>query len=339
VRLRLLALLLLSVSAAVLARDDVVTPMEHRRGEEQTFLTFPEWYLVHSPAELARYLAQGRAPSEFAWTGHIAQFWQGYRAVTRETATYPFNAGYHLMVAVIGTSTTVEYALKSAYESTAGRIAEASTLGSQTDEDRLAARVAQRYVDFIRVDPWYLFDFGGALRELWALPPTGDHMLRKWERRFALTSEYLVKAGYAWLIRQATGAIYEEARPVTAVALDRTPQPLPRALNGLRRLDVAGVVVVTVPRYQAFTHYAQALADQGVNFLEIAGNRGQIVVSVIAPSVPVSAAAPVRTILVQPIATQSGWERQVLALPVAELASQLRRWRAASVQVEHIYDY
>jgi hypothetical protein len=41
---------------------------------------------------------------------------------------------------------------------------------------------------------------------------------------------------------------------------------------------------------------------------------------------------------VQPILTQRGWERRVIALPVAELSAQLRRWRAADVQVEHLYD-
>jgi hypothetical protein len=336
---RLLAVLLAGIAIASAAADEVRTPPEHRRGEEQTFLTFPEWFLVHSPAELASYLAQRRAPSEFAWGGHIAQFWQGYRAVTRETAPYPFNAGYHLMVAVIGTSTTLEYALKSAYESTAGRIAEASALGSQTDEDRLAARVAQQYVDFIRVDPWYLFDFVAPLRELWALPPAGTHLLRKWERRFALSTEYLIKAGYAWLIKQATGAIYEEARPVTAVALDRAPAPLPAPLNEMRRLAGPDSATVTVPRYRAFMFYAQAIAQQGVNFREIAGNRGQIVASVIARRDVPPPPAPLRAILVQPILTQPAWERRVIAMPVAELASQLRRWRAADVQLEHIYDY
>jgi hypothetical protein len=44
-------------------------------------------------------------------------------------------------------------------------------------------------------------------------------------------------------------------------------------------------------------------------------------------------------IFAQPILTQPGWERRVVALPVAELAPQLRRWRATGVQVEHVYDY
>jgi len=341
---RLCAAVLLWAAACAGAPGDasVIAPAEHRRGEEQTFLTYPEWFLVHSPAELAAFLGHGGAPSEFPWGGHIAQFWQGYRAVTRETASYPFNAGYHLMVSVIGGSTSVEYALRSAYESTIGRLSEASAGGTGTDEDGLAARVAQQYVDFIRVDPWYLFDFVAPLQALWSATPwTGPHLLRKWERRYLLSTEWLIKAGYAWLIKLATGAIYDPARPLTAVVLNREPSALPGTLNALQRIGVAGSqpVLVTVPRYDAFMAYAQALADQGVDLLEIAGNHGPILVSVLQRTGAPAAAGSARTVLVQPILTRPGWERQLVALPVPELAGQLRRWRAANAQLEHIYDY
>jgi hypothetical protein len=318
------------------------TPLEQRRGEEQTFLTYPEWFLVHSPAELATYLGPRRAPSEFPWGGHVMQFWQGYGAVTRETANHPFNSGYHLMVSVIGGSTTVEYVLRSAYESTLGRLSEASAGGAATPEDALAARVAQQYVDFIRVDPWYLFDFVAPLKQLWLDTPwRGPDWLRKWERRYLLSTEWLLKAGYAWLIKQATGAIYEPARPVTAVVLNREPAPLPAELNALQRIGAAGSepVLVTVPRYEAFMAYAQALADQGLDFREIAGNRGPILVSVWQRTGAAPPAGAARAVLTQPILTQPEWERQLVALPVPELAAQLRRWRAAQARLEHIYDY
>jgi hypothetical protein len=332
---------LLTLTALAASAAPIVTPPEHRRGEDQTFLTFPEWYLVHSPAELAQFLNAQRAPSEFPWGGHIGQFWQGYRAVTYETRDYPWNGGYHVMVSVIGGSTTVEYGLRAAYESTVGRLAEATSDGTPTAEDQLGASVAQAYVDFIRIDPWYLFDFIAPLRALWSdTPALGNNLLRKWERRFALSTEYIVKAGYARLIKLGTQSVYEAAKPVTAVVLDRLPAAMPANLPELKRLDGGGdALLMTVPRYRAFTAYAQALAARGVAFEEIAGNRGVVVASVIERSQSAAPAAPLRTLFVQPILTQRGWERRVIALPVAELSAQLRRWRAADVQVEHLYDY
>jgi hypothetical protein len=329
------------------AGAEPITPLEHRRGEDQTYLTFPEWYLVHSPAEFAQHQAAGRNPGEFAWGGHIGQFWQGYRAVTHETRDYPFNGGYHLMVSVIGASTTVEYGLRAAYESTVGRLAWASRRGAATAEELLGARVAQAYVDFIRVEPWYLFDFIAPLEQLWFdTPMDGADLLRKWERRFVLTTEYVVKAGYAWLIKLGTQSVYEAAKPVTAVVLNQPPpEPLPAGLTEWRLLDAnppgaaQGAVLGTVPRYRAFMSYAQALAAQGLEFQEVAGNSGVIVISVIDRSDAPPAAPPLRTVFVQPILTQQGSERRVMAVPIAQLATQLRRWQAAGVQVEHVYDY
>jgi len=293
---------------------------------------------VHSPAELAQFLSVQRAPSEFPWGGHIAQFWQGYRCVAHETRDQPFNAGYHLMVSVIGTSTTVEYGLRAAYESTVGRLAEATSDGMPTPEDQLGARVAEAYVDFIRVDPWYLFDFVGPLRELWSeTPALGPNLLRKWERRYALSTEYIVKAIYGRLIGLGTAASYEAARPDTVVLLDGLPPSVAemRTLNVLA-LAARGQALVAVPRYAAFRDHALLLARGGANFVEIAGNRGEILLSLRVPDSWSAAPAQTRVLFEQPILTRPGTKRVALVVRVAQLASVLR---ALGARVEHIYDY
>jgi len=303
-----------------------LTPLEHRRGAEQTYLTFPEWFLVHSPAEYASYLARERcasAPSAFPYFGHIGQFWDSYAAVSGAAAEAgDVNLGYHVMVLVIGSSTTVEYALKAAYESTVGRLAEA-TRTQAVAEDCVAAQVAQDYVDFIRVQPWYEYDFVKALRRVWAQPVAdnaawGD-ALRRWERRWFLSTEYAVKAAYGWLIKKATKAAYEEPLLVTAIVTD-------------------GGALHMVPRYEAFMPAAQALAAQGLNFREIAGNRGGILVSLWLRD---GASAPglTATLFEQPVLTEPGMRRVVAAVPVDQLAELLRQWQSAGIKLEHVYDY
>jgi hypothetical protein len=317
------------------------SPAEHRRGPEQTFLTFPEWYLVHSPAEYAAYLGS-HAPSGFPLFAHIGQFWQSYRAVSSATAEYPFNGGYHLMVSVIGTSTTVEYGLKGLYERTAGRIAEATAGGTRTAEDDYAARVAQEYVDFIREQPWYEFEFGSRLKGLWAsVPWSGPHLLRKWERRYALTTEYLVKDGYARLIKLGTQSMYDAPKPTTAVAVDRLPAGAAARLPDLAMLRTApdGSALILVPRYAAFKDHAAMLADDGASFLEIAGNRSEILLSVLARTGWTPEVRGARVLFTQPILTAPGRERVVVAVPVTGLAEVLRAARADGSKLEHVYDY
>lgn len=328
------------LAAAVPVPGKPVAGPEHVRGVEQTLLTYPEWFLVFSPHEYGEFIAANE-PSRFPYYGHIGQFWQSYKAVFDETRrrALDLNPGYHLMIMVIGTSTTVEYAIKSAYELLVGRLA-ASTASNPTPEDAHAAAVAQDYVKFIRVLPWYEYDFAKALGGLWRdVPATGPDMVRKWERRFALTTEYAVKMGYARLIKLGTKSIYDAPLMVTAVVV----RPAPKAdvaLSDLKQLSALpdGAALVTVPRYEAFTAYSQALADQGVDFAEIAGNDSFILVSVLAPQTWKHDPS-VSQLLVQPILTRPGVQRVLLAVPVKGLAQSLRQWKAAKLQVEHVFDY
>jgi len=338
---RLLIALLASLACGI-AGAAPVTPAEHVRTPDQTFLTFPEWYLVHSPAEYAAFLATAPQPSRFPLFAHIGQFWQSYAAVAREIEKYPFNGGYHLMVMVIGVSTTVEYGLKGLYERTIGRLGEAAKSATQVPEERFAAHYAQSYVDFIRVEPWYKYDFWSQLKALWSeVPVAGPDLLRRWERRFLLTNELLVKEGYARLIKLGTQSIYDAPKPTTAVVLSKAPaidanHPEFVVLNATA---VAGQVLATIPRYEGFTTYARWLAAQGIDFVEIAGNHDEILVSELvtgggSPQGP-------RLLFEQLILTRPGQKRVVFATPVAQLAAELRRAQAqaGAVVVEHIYDY
>lgn len=318
-----------------------ITPVEHGRGLEQTFLTYPEWFLVFSPAEYADFIAK-EPPSQFPYVGHIQQFWQSYKAVFDETQVrdLDLNPGYHLMIMVIGISTTVEYALKSAYENLIGRTAEL-TSNQPTEEDRYAAFVAKDYVDVIRVLPWYEYDFWGKLKGLWqTTPAVGDNMLRKWERRFALTTEYGIKVIYGQLIKFATKSIYEAPLMVTAVQV----QPEPRSdlklpeIKLIKKLD-DGSVLISVPRYEAFTAYAQGLAMQGLEFHEIAGNKSVILVSLIGSQNWTPKTGISKILFEQPILTQPGLKRVTATVEVSALGKALREWTEQRISLEHIFDY
>jgi hypothetical protein len=325
--------------------QSISAPPEHRRGEEQTYLTYPEWFLVHSPAEFAAFV-RSEPTSEFPFLGHVGQLWSSYAAVTRATgdAHLAFNAGYHVMIMVIAVSTTVEYALRSAYETIAGRLAELTFGNRRTEEDAFAARIAENYVDFIRVRPWYEYDFLSKLKALWRDTSLfGPGFVRKWERKYALTTEYAIKALYGWAIEKATKASYEEALPVTALVVDQLPEQttLPNTeIKLLAKLE-DGAALIIVPRYAAFKSHALALSRQAANFREIAGNgeSASILLSVLVPTgwnIPTDGA---RVVFAQPILTRPGTERVAFVVPVRSLGELLRRLDADRIDIEHIYDY
>ncbi|HEX6612257.1 MAG TPA: hypothetical protein VF022_00125 [Rhodanobacteraceae bacterium] len=324
------------------AATELHVPQVDRRGAEQTYLTFPEWFLVFSPTEYAQWL-RAHSPSRFPFFAHIGQFWKAYSHVIAATrGRYPFNGEYHTMICVIGVSTTIEYSIKGAYDTLIGRLTELISRPNATAEDRLATKVEQDYVDFIRVRPWYEFDFATPLKRLWmGTPMWGPHPLRNWERRYALTTEWLVKGLYGWLLGKATHSAYAVPKPTTLAVVTGWPDKgipgLPE-LKLLRKSGPGGEALVALPRYQAFTRYAQVLARGGMRFVEIAGNRGTILVSVVAPAnVPIPEG--IRQLFQQPILTQPGRERRVLEVPVNRLSDVLVFYSSGYAEIEHAFDY
>ena len=141
--------------------------------------------------------------------------------------------------------------------------------------------------------------------------------------------------------RENDGIGYEAPIPLTSVVVDKLPGEMTTSVENvdvLQRLS-DGSVLITVPRYAPFTEGVAALASQGVGFVEIAGNRTVILVSVLAPRVWVPSSNMGDVMFTQPILTQPDRIRWVLVVPVASLAQTLNTLSGSSIEIEHVYDY
>jgi hypothetical protein len=289
--------------------------------EASTFLTLPEWYIVYNTEEYATFTA-GAAPSHFPYGGSITQYWRYYGAACDATAgRYPFSGGNHLMLAVIGSSFSIEYALKGLYENTAGRLSDMLS-GHNTAEDALAHSTAVEYGAFMHTVPWYDFPFGAKLSQLWrATPMRGPQMFRKWERRFALTTEYGVKAVYGWLIGLGTHAAYDAVQPTLQAHVQRAD---------------GTAATVTLPRYEAFTAAALGLVHGGARFSDIAGN-DEILLTAIVPAG--FEAGALNTILTERLLTDPTRVRIAVRTQVSQLHDVVASVERNGGRIEHLYDY
>lgn len=315
--------------------------IKDERPPDQTFLTFPEWFLVFSPAEQADYFKTHTATT-FPYQAHVHQMWKGYDVINEQIkGNYKFNTGYHIMIVVIAGSTTVEYDAKSMYETLIGRITDTKPGEAMTAEDRFDSQYMVSYVKFIEQKPWYEYDFINQLTRLWQQTElSGAHILRKTERRYYLTSELLVKAGYGWLIKAATRVSYDPALFNTAVVVDKLPTELRSSpeIKNIKMLQDSSVMM-DLPRYADFNAAACKLAEHHVNFKEIAGNKAAIMLTVFSDDT-IPAAKGYQVIFTQPIITKPGLKRVALATPVDSLSNTLRKLLSKKkCTVEHIYDY
>lgn len=321
------------------ARESLI---KYPRGEDQTYLTLPEWYIVYSSDEYGTFLADNR-PSQFPYFQSIAQYWGTYYDVCAVTKSdYPFNSSYHSMLAIIGTSFTIEYVVKGVYENTVGRLTEWLSGGEPTEEDRYAQNVAQVYGQWLHTIPWFEFPYGETLQGLWTETSWwGPHPIRKWERKMALSLEYGFKGIYGWLIKKGTQTTYEGPVDVEIQALvtglseemvaQEEEVQLTKSINPT-------TAFITIPRYEAFTKLVPRLTDQGLQFMEIAGN-DEIMLTALVPSTWEYRLPVGELLLSMPILTEPDRKRVAVKARVESLHLVLEALAKEDLTLEHIYDY
>ncbi len=326
------------VDAQVEPFKSVLDPAD-RREEVNTYLTYPEWSIVHAYEDFAAVTRQG-SESDFGYFGAIGSYWSNLcriRRIASSRGPIPFET--KTMLYVIGISFALEMGIKGFYEETVGR-ATAWLRGPQrTPEDEFALKVADEYALFLRQTPWYRFPFGEKLKSFWAETPlVGGSIVRKIERRGSLSLEYAVKAVYA----KALGAL---------AGLDPAPLKIRSVVSGLDKADTDtdgritviktlgdGRTIIETPRYRTFTEIIRGLSARGRNFTEIAGN-DDILVTMKAPPGEGTAFAGARELFEVPIQAKPGWRRVGLDVKIPALTELIRKLATTKVELEHVYDY
>ncbi|EHQ30404.1 hypothetical protein [Mucilaginibacter paludis] len=331
---------LLVDKAWLVTNQHPLTPQAAIRPPDQTFLTYPEWFLVFSPAEQADYF-KTRTSTTFPYLKHVDQLWGGYGIMYHQIkGNFAFNTGYHVMIWVIAGSTTVEYGIKSFYETIVGRVTDTRPGEEMTAEDQFNARYEHSYVKFIEALPWYQYDFNHQLKALWSNTSlSGPHLLRKLERRYYLTTELLIKSGYGWLIGLGTKSAYETASLQTAVVMDKLPagQDTTGFVHQIKILP-NGTILANLPRYAEFNNAVSKLAKHGVGFTEIAGNKGAIMLTVLTDKY-LNVTGNYKILFTQPVFTKPGLNRVAVVTTVKNLATVLNTFITDNVTIEHVYDY
>jgi hypothetical protein len=336
--------------ATILREQGTVVPdigEKNRRPVEDSYFSYPEWYIVWSYEERAQYLPKN-LPSGFPYFASIGQYWKSYCFICGLTQSrHQFNFGDHLSSFVLGGSFALEYSIRGAYEQTIGRFSEWTSSHELVEEDAYAARVAREYADFVYIRPFYEFHFAHALAQLWKETPLwGKHPIRKWERKFILSVDFGIEAVYAEAMQLASHLAYGAESDETYTWVENAPETL---FRDFPRIKVAQEkakevsrqsYVVIIPRYQEFTHLAVKLAERDVHFVQIAGN-DEIMVTVVVPNgwtydVP---AGNGTLLFTENVLTQPGAKRIALECRVRALPTLIRHFTSAGIKIEHIYDY
>src|SRR5215470_2428035 len=312
----------------------------YRRKLNDTFFTFPEWYIVYSFEDFGRFLDRS-SESHFNYLGHIFGFWRSFCTINRAIPpTGESLTEVKTMIYVIGISYSAEYAIKGLYENTIGRAFEGIRGNKLTPQDEYARAVLQDYAAFLYTIPWFKYPFRDKLDGLMALSAPTPSRARTWERDFALGTEYFIKIGYAWLIQKGLDASSDdEPRDIMFAVATLPPEVLaaePR-IKPIRVLSPQWQLVQT-PRYKDFTEIVLGLLDRGIPLAEIAGNR-EIMITVIAPKATTLDVKDATELFSLDLDAKPGFRRAGLKARIDHLVDIVSELKAGGASIEHFYDY
>jgi hypothetical protein len=327
----------------VVSSDFTITDPGYARPQGDSFLTFPEWYIVHAYTDLAGVTARS-SESGFDYLASIKGFWTSLCGATLQASTSgPASADQKMTNYIIGFSFTVEMGLMGAYERTIGALTESTTGGRKTAEDEFNLALLKEYAAFLYQTPWYRFPFGAKLRQFWHQTPFVPS-IRSVERRGSLSLQYAVRYAYARLMRFAAG--YDPADlTIRSVVGGLSPSDLQTMtdVKAIREVtDANGVhgVLVETERYAAFDAFVRELGQRAnASLLEVAGNH-RILVTVVVPGADASLAKTDGVAIFRlPIQSTPGSRRIGIDLPVRALVQDVKNFEAAGYRFEHAYDY
>jgi hypothetical protein len=318
----------------------VINEQGYRRKLDNTFFTFPEWYIVYSFEDFGRFLDRS-SESHFNYLGHILGFWRSFCTINRALPpATESRSDVKTMIYIIGISYSAEYAIKGLYENTIGRVFEWIRGEQRTPQDDYARAVLQDYSAFLYTVPWFKYPFREKLDALMAITAPTRSIARTWERGFALGTEYFVKIGYANLIQKALDASGDnEPRDIMFVVATLPPDVLAgeTRIKPVRTLTPEWQLVQT-PRYKDFTEILLGLLDKGIGLSEIAGNR-EIFVTVIAPDAAKLDVKDTTELFSLELDAKPGFRRAGLKVRIDRLVEINRDLKAKGASIEHFYDY
>lgn len=313
----------------------------YRRGEEQTFLTIPEWYLVFNPLEYAQFLEEGRSPNHFPFFASINQYWVLYDRVTSITeGIYPYNSQYITMLRVIGISTTVEYMLKGGYENTVGRFTRWTAGDKNTPEDIMIAQAHRAYSDLIFNKAWYEFEFSSWIKRIWKDTDFfGINFIRKLERKLFFTLEYGFKNVYAKLIAYGAKTAYEQSDGLIYMTV-KQPLELGLSLPGSAKVveQIGDLTLLSVPRWGEFTKTIPLLAESNLEFEDISGNK-IIIVSILSNNSTTADLKYSDLLFRSKLVSNNTLTRSYMLVNIPDLSKAIIEANERNFKIEHIFDY
>lgn len=328
-------------SAPVASAGFGVDDPKYARAEGDTFLTYPEWYIVYAYSDLAG-VTRTSSESSFDYFRSVRGFWSSLCEARRASSSArPATQDQMVTNYIIGSSFMAEMAVQGLYERTIGALTVAWRGSVRTKEDEFNQALLDDYAKFLEQTPWYRYPFADKLSALWHDVPF-EPSIRAVERRLSLSLQYGIKSVYAKAIGALAGLSPADLE-IGSVVMAPSAQALPadagiRTVREVRSTDGRQGILMITPRYQEFTGIIRTIGAKGLSFAEIAGN-SRILTTVLVPPGNLPTVNGAKRIFETDVQSMPGWRRVGYDTEVTAVAALPATVETRGARFEHAYDY
>ena len=251
-------------------------PNEHQKYAGGTYLNLPYWSEVFIKEEFFKYIEDNKTIT-FSYWDSIKIYWMYYLLVYKSNKH--INLKYHFILFFNAIFFTSQYLIKYIYNKTIGKVRNKSAF-NKSENENLISMILQEYIDFIKNNSWYEFDFLSRLKAYYKFSRKSKSSKNfvEIEKVIFLTLSFSIKQMIAKIIKIVNSINYSQINPLTVIELDSIPEEFKTILEIVNIGKYQKNYLLGLPKYKGLKFYFEMLSEDNILY-SIAGNKGSIVVS------------------------------------------------------------
>lgn len=312
-------------------------PNEHQRSDVGTYLNLPSWSQFFIKEEFFAFLKESNT-REFPYWESIKTYWRFYFLSYSLAKNKSISLLTYFRMFFSALLFTNEYILKIIYESCFSFLRKSSI---KSPKEKLIDIINDEYLQFIKNNPWYEFDFLSRLVAYYkysSVKEKNDKIsFNRIEKNLFLTLSFLFKQFVAKVIKVINSINYTQINKTTVIELDYFPE----ILENNQGVNYVGEynkhLLLELQRYKGIKEYIKKITLDN-NLYTISGNKGVILVSCIFDE-----RSKISLIKLIPVIINEdnhlNKARVIYPVPVNYLIGFMKYCKNKKIDVEHILEY
>lgn len=307
-------------------------PSEHQKYLGGTYFNLLNWSEFFIKKQFFKYIEENRS-IDFAYWENVKIYWCYYLIIYKSNTH--INIKYHFLLFLNTLFFTTQYLIKFIYNKTVGKLRN-KIKKDNSENEMLITMILNEYIDFIKYNSWYDFDFWYRLKAYYKLRKKSKNEFIELEKVFFLTLSFIFKQLIANIIKITHAINYFEVSPFTVIEISNISEALKSNLEIINIGKYQKNYLLGLPKYKGLKYYLEFIGEN--NLYSIAGNKELIVVSCIFKDINKINLINITPLCVHPI-PQTNQLRVLYTVNISQILAFINFCEIKKISLEKIIDF